>query len=212
MSTGDKRRELGADTRGRLIEAMAEALARSGPQAVSMRAVAVAAGANVAAVKYHFGSREQLIDAVLADATQRVSSEQERRLALVESDPEATVRDWIEAWGGPIVAVALSDAPAERRLGRIISNAINERSGLGTSLHERTSAADRRLVRGLAAVLAPVEERELWLRLTVMVSALVGLAGGSFAGHLERAATGEALDERLFELLEAVVRSSPRPG
>lgn len=189
---------------------MGEALSRSGPQAVSMRAVAAAAQANVAAVKYHFGSREELIDAVLADATRQIAVEQDRRLSLLESRPQATtVRQWLEAWGGPIVAVAVSTSPHERRLGRIISNAINEHSQLGPFLHDTTSRADERLVRGLAAALAPVDERDLWLRLTVMVTVLIGLSSGAFDGQLARGATDRPLDARLFDLLEAIARAEP---
>ena len=212
MGQDDKRRQLGSDTRRRLIDAMAEALSRSGPKGVSLRSVTASAQANVAAVKYHFGSRENLIDAVLADATRQVSSEQDRRLSLLESRAEAsTVREWLEAWGGPIVAVALSDAAEQRRLGRIISNAINEHSPLGPSLHASTSDADQRLIEGLTGVLNPVDERDLWFRLTVMVTVLVGLSGGSFDAQLTRRSTHTPMDVRLFDLLEAIVRSEPTP-
>lgn len=173
-----------------------------------MRCITSEAGANVAAVKYHFGCRERLIEEVLATATSSVSFEQARRMDELEARPgPAPVRDWLEAWAGPLVAVVVSDRPEERRLGRIIANALSEPTALAPHVRNLAATADRRLIAGLAQAMAPMDERELWLRLALMASATAGLAGGVFDPFLERAATGMPLDVRLLDLLEAIVRS-----
>ena len=203
----DGRRRAGAETRRRLIEATADALARSGPSGVSMRAITAEAGANVAAVKYHFGSRESLIAAVLADATRHVSRAQAERFDALETRADSVpLREWVAAWAAPIVAVVVSTSPEQRRLGRIVGNAVGEETGLVEEIRELARSSDERLVRGLSQVLAPIDERELWLRLTVMASALAGLAGGAFDPLLERAATEQPLDERLLDILETIAR------
>lgn len=203
----DGRRRAGAETRRRLIEATADALARSGPSGVSMRAITAEVAANVAAVRYHFGSREALISEVLADATRRVSGAQAANFEALEARPDpGSVREWVEAWAAPIVAIVVSNAPEERRLGRIVGNAVGEDTGVVDELRELAASSDERLVRGLSRALAPIDHRDIWLRLTVMASALAGLAGGAFDPLLDRAATEQPLDVRLLDLLEAIAR------
>lgn len=53
------------DTRLKLVETAAPLFAKKGFAAVSVRELAQAAGANVAAVSYHFGGKEGLYQAVL---------------------------------------------------------------------------------------------------------------------------------------------------
>lgn len=203
----DGRRRAGAETRRRLIDATADALAQSGPSGVSMRAITAEAGANVAAVRYHFGSREALISEVLADATRKVSSAQAANFDALEArTDDVSVREWVEAWAAPIVAIVVSNAPEERRLGRIVGNAVGEDTGLVGELRELAASSDERLVHGLSRALASTDHRDLWLRLTVMASALAGLAGGAFDPLLDRAATEQPLDARLLDVLEATAR------
>jgi AcrR family transcriptional regulator len=53
-------------TKQKIIDCTLELIAQNGLQNVSIRKIASAAGVNVAAVNYHFGSKSQLIDAALA--------------------------------------------------------------------------------------------------------------------------------------------------
>src|ERR1700730_6362188 len=55
----------GRDTRERLLATAEELFATRGIDAVSVRDITEAAGANIAAVNYHFGSRRGLIDAIV---------------------------------------------------------------------------------------------------------------------------------------------------
>ena len=54
-----------AGTRERLLATAEELFATRGIDAVSVRDITEAAGANIAAVNYHFGSRRGLIDAIV---------------------------------------------------------------------------------------------------------------------------------------------------
>lgn len=60
-----------------------------------------------------------------------------------------------------------------------------------------------------AGVMERADERELWFRLTVMVTILVGLSSGACDSQLARGATDEPMEARLFDLLEAIVKSEP---
>jgi len=61
MSNGTREK----DTKERLLDAAEELFACNGYHGTSLRSVTRAAGANVAAVNYHFGSKEALMAAVL---------------------------------------------------------------------------------------------------------------------------------------------------
>jgi AcrR family transcriptional regulator len=61
-------------TRVRLIQAARRLFAQHGYDATSVRAITRAAGANLGAITYHFGSKAALYEAVLAEAFVPVSS------------------------------------------------------------------------------------------------------------------------------------------
>src|SRR5215216_4259528 len=69
----DQRREAGMRTWTRLLNAALDQLAERGEDGVTLRELTDAAGANVAAVSYHFGSLKSLCDDPVA-ACARTSS------------------------------------------------------------------------------------------------------------------------------------------
>lgn len=94
------------DTVGRLLEAAEALIAARGVDGVSVRAVNTAAGANVAAVHYHFGSKEALVDAVLA---RRMGELTARRIALLDTladEPRPAARGVVAALVVPIAEFA----------------------------------------------------------------------------------------------------------
>lgn len=75
-------------TRKRIIRAGEKLFSRNGIESTSLRMVATAAGqANVAAVQYHFGSKEGLITAIFED---RVSEMEEPRRRMLEKIGDIT--------------------------------------------------------------------------------------------------------------------------
>src|SRR5688572_25443506 len=69
-----------ADTRGRLLDAAERLFAAKGFEATSLRDVTAKAKANLAAVHYHFGSKEALVRAVFE---RRLGEVNRRRLELL---------------------------------------------------------------------------------------------------------------------------------
>jgi AcrR family transcriptional regulator len=63
-----------ADTRRRLIAAGLDAFGHKGFKAASTREIAAAAGANLAAIKYHFGSKQGLYLAVAQHIAEQIAS------------------------------------------------------------------------------------------------------------------------------------------
>jgi AcrR family transcriptional regulator len=70
-----------ADTKTRILDAAELLFMEHGFEATSLRQLTSAAGVNLAAVNYHFGSKEELFQAVL---TRRLDPMNQERIALLE--------------------------------------------------------------------------------------------------------------------------------
>ena len=69
------------DTKARILDAAEDLFAAQGFGATSLRAITGQAEVNLASVNYHFGSKEALIDEVIARRVQPIN---QRRLALLD--------------------------------------------------------------------------------------------------------------------------------
>jgi AcrR family transcriptional regulator len=81
-------RDRGADTRAQLIEAALDVFGRQGYEGASTREIAKAAGANLAAIVYHFGGKEGLHVAVAGHVAGSIAGKIGPTLATI-SAPEA---------------------------------------------------------------------------------------------------------------------------
>src|SRR5256884_3847765 len=70
-----------ADTKTRILDAAERLFVEHGFEATSLRQLTTAAGVNLAAVNYHFGSKEELFQAVL---TRRLDPMNQERIELLE--------------------------------------------------------------------------------------------------------------------------------
>ena len=70
-----------ADTKTRILDAAEQLFMEHGFEATSLRQLTSAAGVNLAAVSYHFGSKEELFQAVL---TRRLDPMNQERIELLE--------------------------------------------------------------------------------------------------------------------------------
>src|SRR6266566_9525602 len=95
----DQRREAGLRTRARLLDAALDLLAERGEDGVTLREVTDAAGANIAAVSYHFGSLQSLCDAAVEQALERYLNAQQD--AVSELRPESTLDELAAAFAKP---------------------------------------------------------------------------------------------------------------
>ncbi|WP_433187666.1 TetR/AcrR family transcriptional regulator [Actinoallomurus sp. CA-150999] len=114
-----------ASTRERLIESAVRLFGERGIAATSLRALTDAAGTNVAAVNYHFGSKEGLLRAAIDQTMRAVNHERRRRLNELESAPEppsvaALVRAFVEPGADLVDGHGPSGPDIARFLGRVI--------------------------------------------------------------------------------------------
>src|SRR5580765_1237727 len=101
------------DTKSKILDAAEELFMEHGFEATSLRLITTAATVNLAAVNYHFGSKEELFQAVL---TRRLDPMNRDRMQLLSS---------YEARAGPRAGGQEFPAPAWPRLCR--SGAVHPR-------------------------------------------------------------------------------------
>jgi len=97
---------VGAATRERLMVAGERLFAERGIDAVSIRDITNEAGANSAAIHYHFGSKTALITAILDWRAAAVAAHRAEWLARIEAADEPTLREVIEAFVVPTAELA----------------------------------------------------------------------------------------------------------
>src|SRR5271157_2010543 len=97
-----------ADTKTRILDAAEKLFGEKGFDATSLRDITTEADVNLAAVNYHFQSKESLIEAAILRGAAPVN---DRRLAMLEAaGPKASVEQIVEAFVGPVLELS----PAER--------------------------------------------------------------------------------------------------
>lgn len=120
-------KKIRTSTPDRLLAAAEDLFAERGYDAVSVREVARRAGANLAAVGYHYGSKERLFAAALAHRARPLNA---RRLAQLEAlqarAGTPTLREVLDAFARAMVEEAASGTPSGQQLHRLVSRAFAE--------------------------------------------------------------------------------------
>ena len=164
-------------TRDRLLDAAERLFAEHGYQATTMRGLTAEAEANIAAVNYHFGCKQSLLEAVVHRALAPVVEERRRRLHALGDAP--SIEAVVEAIVGPLFECA-EGAPL---LGRLFVDPDPEmRCHVQTELSD--ASCERMAV--LQRALPDVPREELWLRLRAMYTVVGGHLAGTL-GPCERA-------------------------
>jgi AcrR family transcriptional regulator len=104
--------ELDMSTERRILLAAERLFAERGVEGVSLRAVMAAAGTNVAAVHYHFGSKDALVEALIKERSAEISARRGLMLDRLEGAKRLTARQLAEAFVGPVAEIALAGGDA----------------------------------------------------------------------------------------------------
>ncbi|MFJ8935144.1 TetR/AcrR family transcriptional regulator [Streptomyces sp. NPDC102365] len=147
------------DTRTQLLDAAGHLFAENGYRGTSVRAITTLAGANLAAVGYHFGSKAELMAAVVRRAIEPITAAQRAGLdALLARTPDPAVGDLVEAFAGPLFDEMPAGDEGGTRTSRLIMTILSDpadeaRSWTGPaedSVRERYFAAFARVLPGLS--------------------------------------------------------------
>lgn len=180
----DGRRAAGQRTRTRLLAAARKLVAERGREGVTLRAITEIAGANVAAVSYHFGSTEELLRATVEDSLASLAQAQVdglRRLA-----PDASPSAIAAAWARPVIAAVCGPPSDAQALIRIAARGATDPS---REFRERIVAvatgAEPELLAALRRALPGVTEEELQFRKECAGGILHFMATGTMRLDLE---------------------------
>jgi AcrR family transcriptional regulator len=164
------------DTRQRLLRAAELLFIERGYEALSLRQVTARAAANLAAVNYHFGSKEAMVQELLAQRLDRLN---ERRLQLLDAcEADNHIPDDVTILGVLFVpALQLGRDPAGgpaflRLLGRVYSDAS---PFIREYLQHHYSPIFDRFFEAFARALPQIPRAELGLRLHFALKALSGV-------------------------------------
>lgn len=160
-------------TKQRIIEAAEHLFAEGGIAATSLRHITSRAGVNLAAVNYHFGSRDALIEAVYARRLQPLNMERLRRLDELETAGRPiSLEDLIRAFIEPVLRISRDEELGGPLFIRMLGQSYTETS----SRFERFFTGQYREVLerfavALGGVLPELPREELYWRLHFMIGA-----------------------------------------
>ena len=165
------RSDRGAETRAQLVEAALEIFGRLGYEGASTRQIAKAANANLAAIVYHFGSKEALHLAVAQHVAESIFTKISPALATIAA-PEAiatpekarvALRGLIES----MVDVLLGSAEAERWARFIVREQLQPTAAFEV-IYRFMDQAMSTTLHAIAIILDAPEDDELRLRVITM--------------------------------------------
>jgi len=184
MAVSDRRRDAGARTKQRLLDATLALLAERGEDGVTLRDITTAADANVASVSYHFGSLGALCCATAKQAITRLLDEQFARLQALGDD--APVDQIAGAIAQPIIEALSQPGHPDRALLRIFDRTLSGPPGeMRDWLEHSLGRVDVELLAHLRQALPDVGEDELRFRWDCVAGILRALAAGTARSDVE---------------------------
>ncbi|MGO4255655.1 TetR/AcrR family transcriptional regulator [Marmoricola sp. RAF53] len=208
MATATRHDASAADTETRLLDAAERLFAERGVGAVSLRAVMQEAGTNVAAIHYHFGSKEALLEAVVRRRTADVSTSRD---LLLEGPGEDTARSLAAAFIHPLLTLVESGGRDWVRMVAHLLSANDPALGpISTTFFDRNAAFVARVAR-LDPTAGP---RTVAFRLAQAMSLTLRVLGDLERTQVLMAGDGEPwtpqeVTEQLLDLVASVLAGPP---
>jgi len=203
----DQRREAGLRTRARLLDAALDLIGARGEDGVTLREVTDAAGANIAAVSYHFGSLQALRDAAIEHALERYLDAQQEALGTL--GPDSTLEAVAAAFARPMIR-ALAAGGRDLAVLRIVSRAALDPPRGWDRFDARFEAIRADALQVLKAKVPGVRKGELILRVRCAAGMLSWLALAPVGAEL--GTMSERQLERLLVPIIAGVFRGTNPG
>lgn len=144
-----------------------------GLDGVSLRRLTAEAGVNLAAVNYHFGSKDRLVHEVFSRRLDRLNEERMVALDRWFARGERDLRALIAAFVDPALDLAL-DPGGGQLFVKVLAHAYAERDeGLRDFLAQRYGHVLKRFAEAFAQVLPFLDRETLYWRLDFIAGALV---------------------------------------
>jgi len=164
------------DTKERILDAAERLFAAHGFAGTSLRAVTKEAGVNLAAVHYHFGTKEDLLRAVLSRIVVPVNRERLRLLGQVEaaagSDPPS-LEGILEAFIAPDLRLIRDLGERGVIITRFLGRSYTEPAEMVQALsREHYEELGQRFMEAFARALPELGQAELYFRFKLVLGVL----------------------------------------
>jgi AcrR family transcriptional regulator len=199
-------RKRGEITREKILDWAEQLFARQGFDGVSVRDITRAASVDVALANYHFGSKEQLFDAVLL---RRAEAMNQRRVALLDaavatSRPSPpSVEAIIHAFTWPVAEVMLEGGAGGRAYGALVAQVNNSPKWGRIAMTRFFDPVVRRFIATLRETLPQCDERELFWSYHFLSGALT--LSMAETGRLDNLSDGRCKSEDLQAIFHRMV-------
>jgi AcrR family transcriptional regulator len=213
--SGVRSNEAGQETRDRLLDAAERLFAKRGLDAVSVRDITEAAGANTAAIHYHFGSKHDLMGAILERRAGRVGQRRQELLDRLEQRPDIALGEVVEALVRPTAELVADSGGGQHYVAMLA--ALGDHPELVQLVIGAYDPYTERYLQTLSRVTPDLPDEVRMLRFAVgkdLVNRLLGQPSGQVHLWVERQSPGADADmvtsliDMLVGLFRAPVTSS----
>jgi AcrR family transcriptional regulator len=200
------------DTKEKILDTAERLIGEQGYAATSLRQVIAEAGVNLAAVHYHFGSKEELLDAVVVRKAAPVNESRLARLDRVEAEAGSgplEVEKVLESFFIPAAEMARRSPEFVRLIGRMLTEGMMPRI-----VERHFQAAGLRFVNALRRATPELPQEELMWRIHFTVGAMAHAVCGApiFPRMAGDPADLEPRMKRLVTFLGAGFRAAATAG
>jgi AcrR family transcriptional regulator len=207
------------ETKQRILDSAERLFADRGSDATSLRTIIADAKVNLAAIHYHFHSKEALLEAVMLRRLQPINQERLKLLDACEGDANGgspSLEDVLEAFIAPVVRVGAEQAGGKtfgRLVGRILSD---EKSVLPHTFKKHFGVVIDRFMQAFQNAAPDLPPNELFWRMSFAAglmahTLLCGRDIEAFSGGLCDTADVEGTIRRMVSFAAAGFRA-PVPG
>ena len=164
-------------TKDRILGAAELLFAQRGFEGASLRQLTTNAGVNLAAVNYHFGSKEKLVEEVFRRRLDALNESRLTALARIAGAPETTLEDVLEAFIRPALDLSHDDSGA--LFMRVLARAFAEHDDtLRQFLSANYGHVMRQFTAEFARLLPQLSKQELYWRIDLVTGALTHAMSG----------------------------------
>ncbi len=194
------------NTKERILSAAEQLFAESGFSGTSLRQLTKMADVNLAAVNYHFGSKENLIQEVFRRHLDRLHQARGEALDALEqsSNEPPPLRDVLRAFIRPTLALSAPVATGRSPFVKVLARAYVEyRQSLRQFISDNYGPLNKRFFNAIATHVSHLPSQEIFWRIDFMVGALT-YAMADFGMTKKPANASEK--EHMSQVAEALVR------
>lgn len=194
-------------TKQRIIEAAEELFADEGFDRVSVRDLTTKAGANVAAVNYHFGSREGLIAAVTTRYINPVNEERLARLDALErraAGKPVAIEEILDAFIRPFATQVRRSELSEKIFFKLMGRMFGHGCNLPPVVEQLFGTMLNRFHKSFTKALPGLAADDIWWRMHLMSGSMIHtMAHGE---KLLRISAGDSGNPTLEQTLSRFIR------